>query len=174
VTGRRKYLLFGVLAAVTLVLDQWTKIWARAALGPERSGKVIEVIGDTFFFRYAENPGVAFSMFRDLAGRRYILSAVAILAIALVFYYLHKTEPQQTRLQAALGLVGGGAIGNVLDRLIFGVVTDFIWVDLDFRPFDPWPAFNIADAALVIGVGLMILDMLRPPPTPGAQPTRPA
>jgi signal peptidase II len=161
--GARKYVLAGILALVSLVLDQITKIWARGALAPEGSGKIIEVLGRKIYFRYAENPGVAFSMFRDLAGGRVILSLVAFGALLLVVYYLKKTEPDQTRLQAALGLVGGGAIGNLIDRAVYGVVTDFVILDFDFRPFNPWPAFNVADAALVIGVGLMALDMFRTP-----------
>jgi signal peptidase II len=62
----------------------------------------------------------------------------------------------------ALGLVGGGAIGNLIDRIALGGVTDFLVFDLGFWPFNPWPAFNIADAALVVGVGLMAIDLARP------------
>jgi signal peptidase II len=161
---RRKYFLFSLFALVALVFDLWTKTWARAALGPtEGTGRVKQVFGDTLYFRYAENPGVAFSMFRDLAGGRYILTTVAAAALVMVILYLRKLEPDQTRLHIALGLVGGGAIGNLLDRIVYGVVTDFIIVDLGFWPFHPWPAFNIADAALVIGVGLMAIDFVRAP-----------
>lgn len=161
---RRKYLLFSIFGIVTLVLDQWTKIWARAALGPEEySGKIKQVFGNTLYFRYAENRGVAFSMFRDLPGGRYILTAVAAAALVLVVMYLRKVEPEHTRLHVALGLVAGGAVGNLTDRILYGVVTDFIIADLGFWPFHPWPAFNIADAGLVVGVGLMALDMIRAP-----------
>jgi signal peptidase II len=63
----------------------------------------------------------------------------------------------------ALGLVGGGAIGNLIDRVIYGSVTDFVVVDLGFWPLNPWPAFNVADAALVVGVLLMVVDVFRAP-----------
>lgn len=160
---RRKYFLFAVFAAITLVLDQWTKVWARAALGPIEGLKVKQVFGDSFYFSYRENPGVAFSMFRDLPGGRYVLAAIATAALAMVFAYLRKTEVEHTRLHVALGFVGGGALGNLIDRVQHGVVTDFIIADLGFWPLNPWPAFNIADAGLCVGVGLMLLDMIRAP-----------
>ena len=99
----------------------------------------------------------AFSMLQNLSGGRVVLTALAIGAFLLVLYYLRKTPLENTRLHIALGLVGGGAIGNLVDRVMYGKVTDFIvWKYHEHE----WPAFNIADAALCIGVGLMLLDML--------------
>jgi signal peptidase II len=158
---RRKFILFGVIAAVTVALDQVTKILARDSLRPlgYRGRSVIEGI---FTLRYSENTGVAFGMLQALPGGRIILTVIAIAAFALVLYYLRKTDPAHRRLQVALGLVGGGAIGNLIDRIALGGVTDFLVFDLGFWPFNPWPAFNIADAALVVGVGLMAIDLARP------------
>jgi signal peptidase II len=167
---RRKYVVFGVVAAVAIVLDQWTKILARQHLKQlGYAGR--KVIDGIFTLRYSENTGVAFGMLQSLSGGRVILTLVALAAFALVLYYLHKSDPDQRRFQLALGMVGGGAIGNLIDRIALGGVTDFLVFDLGFWPFNPWPAFNIADAALVVGVGLMALDMARPPrgatdPTP--------
>jgi signal peptidase II len=152
----KKYVLFGVLGAISLVLDQWTKVLARHALKP--LGHQSKVVIDGFFkLRYSENTGVAFGMFQDLAFGRVLLTLVALVAFGLVLHYLRKTDDEHTRMHAALGLVGGGAIGNLIDRIAYGRVTDFIvWHIKDHE----WPAFNIADAALVIGVCLMGLDML--------------
>jgi signal peptidase II len=151
--ARRKYLLFSLFALLSLVLDQWTKAMARHALRP--LGR--KVIVDGYFdLRYAENPGVAFSMLQTIPGG--FLSLVALAAFALVIYYLRKMPPEATRLHIALGLVGGGALGNLVDRLLYGRVTDFIVWKVGRHE---WPAFNIADAALCIGVGLMVLDMFR-------------
>jgi signal peptidase II len=169
-TVRTKYALFGIFGVTSLILDQITKVWARGALGPEFSGTVQQVIEGKLYFRFALNRGVAFSMFRDLAGGRWILTIVAFAAFFLVLHYLRKTEVGQTRLHVALGLVGGGALGNLADRIIYGAVTDFVIVDLDVWPLDPWPAFNVADAALVVGVGLMALDMFRKQPADDASP----
>jgi signal peptidase II len=158
---RRKYVVFAVVAAVAVLLDQWTKILARASLkGLGYAGRT--VIDGIFTLRYSENTGVAFGMLQKLPYNRIILTLIALAAFVLVLYYLHKTELDQRRFQVALGLVGGGAIGNLIDRIIYGGVTDFLVFDLGFWPFNPWPAFNIADAALVIGVGLMAIDMVRP------------
>ncbi len=114
------------------------------------------VIPNYFDLRYAENPGVAFSMFQDLPGGRLVLTLLAVAAFAMVVGYLRRTAVQATRLHVALGLIGGGAIGNLVDRVLYGRVTDFIvWKKGNLE----WPAFNVADAALCIGVGLMLLDM---------------
>jgi signal peptidase II len=154
---RRKYTLFAIFTVISLVLDQWTKVMARnslRALGPYRPKVVIDGLFD---LRYAENPGVAFSMLQDIPGGRIWLTVLAVAAFLLVIYYLRKTPVENTRLHVALGLVGGGAIGNLVDRVIYGKVTDFIvW---KYHGHE-WPAFNIADAALCIGVGLMLLDMV--------------
>jgi signal peptidase II len=158
---RRKYVLFGVVAAVAILLDQWTKILARQHLKQlGYAGR--QVIDGIFTLRYSENTGVAFGMLQSLTGGRIILTLIGLLACGLVGYYLSKTEPEQRKFQVALGLVGGGAIGNIIDRIIYGGVTDFLVFDLGFWPLNPWPAFNIADAALVVGVALMALDMARP------------
>jgi signal peptidase II len=96
-------------------------------------------------------------MLHDIPGGRVLLTLLAVGAFLLVLYYLRKTPLDNPRLHVALGLVGGGAIGNLVDRAVYGKVTDFIvW---KYHGHE-WPAFNIADAALCIGVGLMLLDML--------------
>lgn len=161
--NRRKYALFAIFAVVTIALDQWTKVLAREALKPldPRSPKV--VIDGFFNLRYSENAGVAFGMLQQMPGGRIFLTIMAVAAFALVVYYLHKTPPQATRLHVALGLIGGGAVGNLIDRVMYGRVTDFIvW----HYKHHEWPAFNIADAALCIGVGLMVLDMILTKPEP--------
>jgi len=153
---RRKYLLFGIFAALSLVLDQWTKALARQYLRPRGPMNPKVIVQNYFDLRYAENPGVAFSMFQDLPGGRVLLTVLAVAAFAMVIAYLRRTPAEAPRLHVALGLIGGGAIGNLVDRVVFGRVTDFIvWKKGNVE----WPAFNIADAALCVGVGLMLLDM---------------
>ncbi len=164
---RRKYLLFSVFTALSLVLDQWTKILARQDLLPRGPYNPKVIVEGYFDLRYAENPGVAFSMLQDVPGGRVLLTLLAVAAFVLVLFYLHKTPQHGTRLHVALGLVGGGAIGNLVDRVLFGKVTDFIVWKVGRHE---WPAFNIADAALCVGVGLMVIDMFltrrETPPTP--------
>jgi len=157
---RRKYVLFSVFTVLSLVLDQWTKVMARDVLRPRGPFNPKVVVQGFFDLRYAENPGVAFSMLQDLPGGRLLLTALALVALVVVIAYLRKTPAEATRVHIALGLVGGGAIGNLIDRVMYGKVTDFIvWKAKGHE----WPAFNIADAALCIGVGLMVLDMFKKP-----------
>jgi signal peptidase II len=170
----RKYVIFAVFAFVSVFLDQWTKVLARQQLRPAgwryECGESVwgeapraRVVIDGFFnLRYSENCGVAFGMLQKLptgVGRT-LLTLVALGALVLVLYYLRKSEDRHLRMHVALGLVGGGALGNLIDRILFGKVSDFIvW----HYHHHEWPAFNIADAALVVGVGLMALDMLLAP-----------
>jgi signal peptidase II len=150
-------ILFGIAGVLSIVLDQWTKVLARTHLKPLGLWRTKVIVPNYFDLRYSENTGVAFGMGQTLPGGRIILTLVALGALSLVGYYLKRSGPRQFRLHIALGLVGGGAIGNLVDRIAFGRVTDFIVWHVGRHE---WPAFNIADAALVVGVALMALDML--------------
>ena len=162
-SASRKYVLFSVFLALSLGLDQWTKALARTHLRPLGPWNPKVVIEGFFNLRYSENPGVAFGMLQQMPGGKFVLTALAIAAIVLVVMYLRRTDADATRLHVALGLVGGGALGNVIDRISYGRVTDFIVWHVKSHE---WPTFNVADAALCVGVGLMMLDMIRPRPTP--------
>lgn len=155
-----KLLRFAIPGILSLAADQASKQWARAALGPEGSGRAKSVIGTSLSFHYAENPGIAFSMFRDLRGGRFVLAGLAVVALVMVMRYLRSTLATQRTLHVALGLIAGGAVGNLVDRLIYARVVDFILVDVGVWPLNPWPVFNVADIVLVVGVGLIALDIL--------------
>ena len=151
-----KYLSFATALAGSVTLDQWTKEWARGTLRPLHRMVVV----DGFFdFQYSENPGIAFSLFRDLASGRYVLLAVGVVELIILFVILRRTPASRSFVAGALGLIAGGAIGNMMDRARLGVVTDFIlWKVHSIH----WPIFNIADAALVVGV-LAFLFSVRGP-----------
>lgn len=150
-SGKLKW--FWIALVLSVALDQGTKIWARHELKP-RSPGVISVIPGYFEFEYAENTGSAFSLLRGRPEARYLLFGFGVVALVVVAMYLRKAAPEQRRLGAELGLLAGGAIGNLIDRALYGHVTDFIlWRAGAHR----WPNFNIADAALVVGIiGLMV------------------
>jgi signal peptidase II len=154
---RRKYLLFSSFMLLSLVLDQWTKLMARQDLRPRGPFNPKVIVPGYFDLRYAENPGVAFSMLQEIPGGRVLLTLLALMALVMVLLYLRKTPVENGRLHVALGLVGGGAIGNLVDRVAYGKVTDFIVWKVGLHE---WPAYNIADAALCVGVGLILLDMI--------------
>ena len=143
-----------MLVALTVVADQASKEVLLRYL--QRVGKAVPVIDD--FFRLVEvwNPGVSFGMLGgDRALPAWVLSGVAILVCIGLFLWLRRTDRPLTGW--GIGLVMGGAIGNVIDRARWGAVFDF--ADFYVRQWH-WPAFNVADSAIVIGVGLMLLDSL--------------
>lgn len=152
---QRKVLFFLVALVMALGLDQASKVWARASLKPMQPQSIVVVQG-FFDLQYSENTGSAFGLFRSMPGGRYFLGAIGILALGLVFVYLKKAPPQMGRLGAELGLLAGGAIGNIYDRVVYGRVTDFIVWKVGSHH---WPTFNIADAALVVGVVGLFFDM---------------
>jgi signal peptidase II len=154
------------LAAVIFVIDQLTKYAVTASL---RLGERIEI---TPFFNLVlvYNPGAAFSFLSDASGwQRWFFVVLALAASAWIVYLLHR-HPAQKLFCLALSLVLAGAIGNVIDRLLFGAVIDF----LDFHAFGwHWPAFNVADSAITCGALLLVWDGLRPrAPASAAGPDR--
>lgn len=150
-----KYRWFVIAFFATLVLDQGSKMWARRVLLPIYP-TVKTVISGYFELRYSENPGSAFGLFSGLPGARYFLFIVGIGALVIVAAYLRRAAPDARRLGVELGLLAGGALGNVIDRISFGRVTDFIVWRIGTHE---WPTFNIADAALVVGVIGLLFDM---------------
>ena len=139
------------IASALLILDRVTKYLITSVLF---EGQSIPVIPDIFHLTLVLNKGIAFGLFK---GRQYffiLLSGLAILSIAA---YLWRRRRVGARLSLALGLILGGALGNVIDRVRLGHVIDF----LDFRV---WPVFNVADSAITIGAVLLAWNVLRHPP----------
>ena len=136
------------------MIDQATKAWAIRRL---RFGEDMAIIPGFLNFSYAQNTGVAFSMFDDGGDAgRWALSAVAFVAAALVLYFFWRTPRSDDRILGALALLLAGIVGNVVDRARLGFVIDFI--DVQFGSWH-YPTFNVADMAICIGAGLLILDM---------------
>jgi signal peptidase II len=152
-----KYKVFLIALVLSLGVDQASKVWARQSLKP-RYPEVVTVIPGFWDMRYSENPGSAFGLFRGVPGARYLLFLVGIGALFVVWSYLKKAAPEAGRLGAELGLLAGGALGNIIDRVAVGRVTDFVVWKLGSHE---WPTFNVADAALVVGVLGLLVD-LRP------------
>ncbi len=142
------------LAALVVVLDQFTKGLAESAL---EYGRPVEVFS-WFNLTLQYNTGAAFSFLSDAGGwQRYFFSAVAIIISVLLVAWLYRMPREQRLLALALALILGGALGNVWDRLVLGHVVDFISVHYGGRYF---PAFNIADSAISLGAACMIYDSL--------------
>lgn len=121
----------------------------RGRLCPE-----VKSIEGFWSWRYAENTGAAWSI---LAGQRWVLLGVSLLAVFFVLQFLRKLEPDQGMLIVALSLIFGGALGNLFDRIYLGYVVDFI---LWYQGNVYWPTFNVADTAISTGVGLIALNIV--------------
>ncbi len=147
-------LAYLAVAGGVFLIDQTTKAWAVRRL---RTGDDISVIQGFLNFAYAHNTGVAFSMLDDHGNTgRWGLSIVAIVAAALVVYFFWRTPRSDDRILGSLALLLAGIAGNVTDRVRLGYVIDFI--DVQFGSWH-YPTFNVADMAICIGAGLLILDM---------------
>lgn len=139
-----------MIAAAVIVVDQLTKVLVRQNLALGESWAPIPAIGDFFRFLYWQNRGAAFGTLQN-AGPILAVVRIAIAIFIIVFY--QKAEIKDTLMKVSLSLMLGGAIGNLIDQFTLGFVTDFIAVGR-------FPIFNIADSAVTIGVGLMLLDMI--------------
>jgi len=146
---------FFALAGGLLVLDQVTKLVAVRALELARSVSVLPF----FDLTLVHNTGAAFSLMSDAAGwQRWVLLALALAVGAVLVVWIGRARPDQKALMLALSLILAGALGNAVDRLAHGYVIDFI--DLHAAGWH-WPAFNVADSAITVGVTLFaILTLL--------------
>jgi len=148
---------YGIALAV-IILDQLTKAWVLGAIGAEhisyiRDGYPIAKVFPPYFnLTYVLNTGVSFGLFGGGAGR-WILSVFSVVVAGLLVWWA--TRANRRLLVAAIGLVMGGAVGNVIDRIRFGGVVDFL--DFSGTGLFPW-IFNVADSGITVGVVLLILD----------------
>ena len=146
-----------LVSLAVLLLDQWTKGIVMRTFQVHESR---EVVSDLFDLTYVQNSGAAFGLFAsvDSSVKAIILNSVAVLVFLIVSGYALRSSHKSVRLQVGLALILGGAVGNLLDRVRFTYVVDF----LDFSiSGHHWPAFNVADSAICIGVALLFLDMLQ-------------
>jgi signal peptidase II len=153
----RRYARLAVFAGVFLLtagFDQGTKEWARTL--PD--GVPQPVIHGFWDWELAHNPGAAFSSFTGGTVARVVLSLLAIVALGALAVAAARTRPDQRLRRIAYALIAGGALGNLIDRVRDGAVTDFVrWRIHEHR----WPIFNLADAALLVGGALLVLESLR-------------
>jgi signal peptidase II len=166
----RRLKLYIAVAAVTILADQLTKLWARSSLPTDAlgNGLRVPVIDGYWDWVLAYNTGSAFSLFAGTAGAQVFLSIVGVLAVVVLSWMVWKSRDDQTVAVTALALMAGGAVGNLIDRIAFGKVTDFVlWRYHEHT----WPVFNIADVALSVAVAVFLLTSFkREKPAPGAAP----
>jgi signal peptidase II len=142
---------FLLIAAIVVVADQLTKSWIRANLLP---GESLPEIGP-LIITHIGNTGSAFGLFTDQA---FLLTLIAIGGLVVILFFFRHLPKSTVLSSITLGLVFGGAVGNLIDRIRIGHVTDFIYVRLWGDVY--WPAFNIADASISIGVIVLAIYLL--------------
>lgn len=152
-----KYLVLLSVTGTIISLDQLTK---HLIVQRFRLGESSDVISGIFNLTYVRNPGAAFGLLGhlDSSVRVPFFIIVPIIALAVIFYVFRKVEDADLKLAGALSLVIGGAFGNLIDRASYNYVVDFLDFHWDTAHF---PAFNVADIAICVGVGFLILDIIQ-------------
>lgn len=135
------------IATVVFVLDQASKAWITSWLGPAANRHRVELVEPMLALHYARNSGAAFGLFGD---QGVLLAIVAAVVIAALLITARHHPVDSSWLRTAIGLIAGGAAGNLIDRIRFGYVTDFIDIGR-------WPTFNVADSAITIGIAIVVV-----------------
>lgn len=153
------YRLLWWLALVVFVLDQLTKAWIAANLPfpTYEPPEAITVVENFFYIIHVGNTGAAWSLF---AGQTLMLAALAVVTLAAIFFWRRALDLKKRPVQLSFGLLCGGIVGNLVDRVLHGHVIDFL--DFHFGDY-VYPTFNIADAGICVGVGIYIIHSLRNP-----------
>lgn len=155
-----KYLILFLTTVLVLVLDQWTKKIIHTRF---RWGESVPVLDSMFSLTYVRNQGAAFGMLHRAPSwfRDPFFIVIPIIALFVILFLLSRLNNRQRWTALALSLILGGALGNLIDRLRFGYVIDFL--DFHWREIYHWPAFNVADSCIVVGVSIMFLQSLLGP-----------
>jgi signal peptidase II len=155
---RPSFVFLGVVTVISLVADLGSKWWATTRLDDGHGPRRIDIIKDHFGFIYARNKGGAWGLLQDESEsiRKPFFMLISLAAVVFILSLYRRLGPQQHALKWGLPLVLGGALGNLVDRIRYGHVVDFIDVRIEAYT---WPTFNVADIAICIGVGLMAIDM---------------
>ncbi|MCB0351652.1 MAG: signal peptidase II [Bdellovibrionales bacterium] len=158
-----KYMVLIVMTLAITAFDQYTKMIVHSTFD---LGESVNVINDFFNLTYVRNTGAAFGIFgqsHPLFRQIFFLSIppIAVFIIVIFLYNLPSTEKLEI---FALSIISGGAVGNYIDRIRYGYVIDFL--DFHINNKYSWPAFNVADSAIVIGVAILALLMFRKKPEP--------
>lgn len=146
------FLLSFLIGFAVIGVDQWSKSVIQDRFGPGAEVHLQPLAGDWFSLAYSQNTGAAFGLFREHPG---VLTMVSVLILLGLGYWVSQRADVSGMYLPSLGLIGGGAVGNLIDRARFGFVRDFISVGA-------WPNFNLADAAIFLGVVLIFWQTMRP------------
>ncbi len=150
-----RWVLFLLIVATGLLADQASKLYVDKVMSLHQS---IPVLDGLFNLTYLRNRGAAFSFLSNASWRLPFFIAVTLVAAVVIVLALKRMRDEQRLAQAALAMIFSGAVGNLIDRIRLGEVIDFL--DVYWKSYH-WPAFNVADSLICVGVALVALDMLR-------------
>ncbi len=155
-TPKEKLIRLLIVSSIIIIVDQLTKYMILTTMPLHSSVPVIEGF---FNITHVHNPGGAFGMFADGSPllRKLLFLVVSSLAICFVLYFYHSTPLTYRYLSFGFAMIFGGAVGNMIDRIRFGKVVDFL--DVYIRNYH-WPAFNVADSAITIGVTIFVIHLV--------------
>lgn len=164
----RKTVIFVLVVVLGVILDQVTKIWVVNNI--EYGVGEIVIIPEFFSLVHAQNPGAAGGFLADMPYARYLFLGFTVIAVGIILDLWRRLPPSDWFMSTTMGLILSGAIGNAIDRVDKGTVTDFLlvytespglkrWL-IDTVGTNQWPSFNVADSALVVGVGLFLMHYL--------------
>jgi signal peptidase II len=158
-----KTLPYWWISLLVLASDQISKILVRSSI---EYGSIIKLTPEFIWLTHVHNTGAAFSfsLGSDLVNR-YFFIIVSIIAIVIIIFLNRKTTSKVENI--AFSLILGGALGNFVDRIVFGHVTDFIWADFPDFIMERWPVFNLADSCIVIAIMILLVNTLFLNPKPG-------
>jgi signal peptidase II len=151
----RRYYSLSTICLIILISDQATKLYVDTNF---RLHETVPVIRGFFHLTYVRNKGAAFGILADNAVRIPFLISVSIIAMLGILWYIKRIRADQKLALFSLSLIFSGAFGNLIDRIRLGEVIDFLDV---FWQRHHWPAFNLADSAITIGVALLFIEMWR-------------
>ena len=152
---KTKYILLSIISVIVLFLDQASKIFIDRTMDLHSS---ITVVKNFFNITYIRNKGAAFGFLAESSFRLPFFILISIIAGIVIIGIFRKLRPEQKLTAVSLSLIFAGALGNLIDRIRLGEVIDFIYVHW-YEHY--WPAFNVADSAICVGVFLLAVDMLR-------------
>jgi len=152
---KNRWFLFSLISACGLLVDQVTKLYIDRSMTLYQSIPVIDGFFNIFYIR---NKGAAFSFLSNASWRLPFFIAVSVVASLVIIVALNKLREDQKLAQVSLSMIFSGAVGNLIDRVRLGEVIDFL--DVYWRTHH-WPAFNVADSLICVGVALLALDMFR-------------
>jgi signal peptidase II len=152
-----RYLQLFLASNILIILDQYTKMWVNTHIPKHH---FIMVIDNFFALTHIRNPGVAFGLGADWSSeyKTYLFIGFSIIAVIAILIFFHQTPQENKIVRIGLILIFSGAIGNMIDRILYQEVVDF----LDFFVGSyHWPAFNVADSCITVGVLLMFIDLVQ-------------